>query len=75
MSPPNHHFDRFAIVHVAIAVRHTIEIHHAIEHLAGLDASFENIWQECSVYARTGAGSPPTLIFLKNNGLRAGMDS
>src|SRR5205085_10078251 len=39
-------FDRLAIVHRTIAVRHSVQVRHAIEHATRLDQALENIRQE-----------------------------
>ena len=58
-SERDHDLDGLAIVHRAIAVGNAVEIRHAVEHAAGLDAPSSTSGRSSSMYARTGAGPPP----------------
>lgn len=59
MRPQTHNL---AVVHRTIAVRHAIEVPHAIKNVTRLDAAFEHAsGRSCSMQARIGAG-PPALV-------------
>ena len=49
---PDHHLERFTIVHVSVAVRHAVEVNDTIEDTSRMDAPFQNVGKQ---FANVGA--------------------
>jgi hypothetical protein len=59
----DHHLDRFAVVHRALAVGHVVEFDNAVEHAAGFDPPVEDIRQQL-FNTRERAPGPGDLMLL-----------